>query len=117
MSIRGVQMATAQELGVALRTSADVGELMGAAYDLHGLLLTEADLSPDFFDLRSGLAGQAFQTFANHQLPVALVIPDFSAYGARFAELAHEHVRHRQIRFVHTVEEGWAWLRAQAQER
>ncbi|WP_019585733.1 DUF4180 domain-containing protein [Deinococcus apachensis] len=108
----GPQIKTAGELGVALRTLADVPEVVGAAFGLDGLVLTEADLSPEFFRLRSGLAGEAFQKFTNYRIRVALVLPDFTAHGERFAELAYEHRAHRWIRFVHTEEEAWAWLGA-----
>ncbi|GAA5532606.1 DUF4180 domain-containing protein [Deinococcus aluminii] len=108
------RIRTASELDVTLRTLADVPELIGAAFGLDGLILTEADLSPEFFRLRSGLAGEAFQKFTNYRLRVALVLPDFAAHGERFAELAFEHATHRWIRFVRTEEEAWAWLRASA---
>lgn len=104
------EIRTASELGVALRTLEDVSRVVGAAYDLGGLILTEADLSPEFFRLRSGLAGGAFQKFTNYGLRVALVLPDFAAHGERFAELAHEHRAHNLVRFVHTEEEARAWL-------
>lgn len=108
----GLQIKTARELGVALRTVKDVSEVVGAAFGLDGLVLTEADLSPEFFRLRSGLAGEAFQKFTNYRIRVALVLPDFGANGERFAELAFEHRTHGWIRFVRTEEEAWAWLRA-----
>ncbi|BDP41675.1 hypothetical protein DAETH_16440 [Deinococcus aetherius] len=104
------EIRTASELGLALRTLDDVPEVVGAAYDLDGLILTEADLSPEFFRLRSGLAGEAFQKFTNYGIRVALVVPDFTAHGERFAELAYEHRAHRWIRFVRTEEEARAWL-------
>lgn len=103
-------LRAARELGVWLGTVDDVNTLIGAAYGLDGLLLTEADLSPEFFRLGSGLAGEAFQKFTNYRLRVAVVVPDFSAYGERFAELAREHARHPLIRFVRSEEEGWRWL-------
>lgn len=106
------RIKTANELGLALRTPEDVLEVVGAAYDFDGLILTEADLSPEFFQLRSGLAGEAFQKFTNYRLRVALVLPDFDAHGERFAELAYEHRAHTSIRFVHTEEEARAWLQA-----
>lgn len=94
------RIKAARELGVSLGTLADVHAVMGAAYGLDGLLLTEADLSPEFFRLGSGVAGEAFQKFTNYRLCVALVLPDFAAHGERFAELALEHARHPLIRFV-----------------
>ncbi|WP_034357881.1 DUF4180 domain-containing protein [Deinococcus phoenicis] len=108
------KISTAGELGLTLQTLADVPDLVGAAFGLDGLILTEADLSPAFFQLRSGLAGEAFQKFTNYRIRVALVLPDFAAHGARFAELAHEHATHGLIRFVRTEEEARHWLGASA---
>ena len=91
-------------------TLADIPELIGAAYNLDGLIVCESDLGPEFFRLGSGLAGELFQKFTNDQIPAALVLSDFTAYGERFAELASEHARHTLLRFVHTEDEARHWL-------
>ncbi|MDV6373833.1 DUF4180 domain-containing protein [Deinococcus arenicola] len=106
---------TAQELGLKLHDMTDINDLIGASFDLDGLILTEADLSPQFFQLHSGLAGEAFQKFTNYRVHVAVVLSDFTAYGERFAELAHEHAAHHLIRFVHSEAEARAWLERAAE--
>ncbi|MFY9571309.1 MAG: DUF4180 domain-containing protein, partial [Blastocatellia bacterium] len=75
-----------------------------------GLILTENDLATEFFDLRSGLAGELFQRFINYKLRIAIVLPDASAHGERFSELADEHRSHTMIRFVSSTDEARAWL-------
>ncbi|MBB5232997.1 DUF4180 domain-containing protein [Deinococcus budaensis] len=114
MAKETLNIRAAADLGRSVRTLADVPELLGAVYDLDGLILTEADLGPDFFELRSGLAGELFQKLVNYRVRTALVLPDFTAHGERFAELAHEHAAHPWIRFVRTEEEARAWLTASA---
>ena len=109
-----LQIKTARELGVKVQSLSDVSHLIGAAWGLDGLILTEADLGPEVFELRSGLAGELFQKLTNYGVRTALVLPDFAAHGERFAELAHEHARHPLIRFVHSEEEARAWLGASA---
>jgi hypothetical protein len=37
------------------------------------------------FDLRNGLAGELFHKFTNYKQRVAIVLPDFEAYGERIA--------------------------------
>ncbi|PNY82359.1 DUF4180 domain-containing protein [Deinococcus koreensis] len=96
--------------GLRVDSVTDVPELLGAAYGSDGLLLLETDLGPAFFRLGSGVAGELFQKLVNHRVPTALVVEDFSAYGERFSELASEHTRHGQVRFVHTEAEARAWL-------
>ncbi|MFC3833046.1 MULTISPECIES: DUF4180 domain-containing protein [Deinococcus] len=103
-------IATARDLRVPVLTWAEVNTVVGAALGVDGLILTEHDVAPEFFDLRSGLAGETFQKFTNYRVPVAVVVPDAAAYGGRFAELVHEHRRHPLIRIVSSEAEARAWL-------
>jgi len=88
----------------------DVSDALAASFGSAGLVLTEQDVSPDFFRLATGLAGELFQKFTNYRIPVALVIQDFASYGERFAELAGEHAHHPSVRFVHAMDEALDWL-------
>ncbi|WP_407539108.1 DUF4180 domain-containing protein [Deinococcus radiomollis] len=106
-----IQIRTLGSLGLRVEEAADVSALIGAAYSLDGLIVTETDLGPEFFRLSSGVARNLFQTLVNLRLPTALVLKDFSAYGNRFAELAWEHSRHPHVRFVHSDEEARRWLK------
>lgn len=109
-----LNIRAAAELGLAVRTLADVPEMIGAAWGLDGLILTAADLGPDFFRLGSGLAGELFQKLTNYRVRTALVLPDFTAYGEHFAELVQEHSTHRLIRFFPTEQQSRDWLAASA---
>ena len=104
------QYKTAADLGLRLRTAADIPDLIGAAYGADSVLLHADDLAPEFFDLRSGLLGELFQKVTNYRLPLALVIPDTDAYGPRFSELALEHRQHPLVRFFRTEAQARAWL-------
>ena len=106
----GLNIQTASALGLRVDELTDINALIGATYGLDGLLLSETDLGPEFFRLGSGLAGKLFQKFVNQRLMVALILPDFSAHGARFAELAFEHARHPSVRFMTSEEAAWEWL-------
>ena len=96
--------------GVAIRSFDDISDALGACLGSDGLILTEDDLSREFFDLRSGLAGELFQKFTNYRLRVVIVLPDPQAYGERFGELACEHMSHNLIRFVRSKDEATDWL-------
>jgi hypothetical protein len=93
-----------------LRTLADLPAALGASIDAGGLLLDEKQLSPEFFDLRSGLAGEVLQKFTNYRARLAIVIADQAAYGSRFSELAYEHRTHRSVRFFATEQLARQWL-------
>ena len=100
----------ASDAGIFIRSFSDISNAIGACIGAAGLILTETDLAKEFFDLRSGLAGELFQKFINYEVRVALVVPNPKAYGERFAELAYEHESNNLIRFVHSAAEAKAWL-------
>lgn len=98
--------------GIAIRSFSDISGALGTCLGTDGLILTENDLGREFFDLRTGLAGELFQKFTNYKLRVAIVLPDPEAHGERFGELANEHRTHSMIRFVRSEGEATAWLSA-----
>jgi Domain of unknown function (DUF4180) len=104
------RIVVASDSGLSIRSFSDISDALGACLDSAGLVLTENDLAQEFFDLRSGLAGELFQKFTNYRLRVAIVLPDPETYGKRFSELAYEHTSHNMIRFVGSIDEAKAWL-------
>ena len=103
-------IVVASDSGISIRSLDDISEAVGACLGSEGLILTEEELAPDFFDLRTGLAGELFQKFMNYRLRLAIVLPDPKRYGERFGELAHEHRFHNTIRFVSSTSEARSWL-------
>ena len=93
-----------------IRATADIAPALGAGMDRGGLLLDESQLGADFFDLRTGLAGEVLQKFTNYRVRLAIVIADAQAYGARFSELVREHRTHDAVRFFDTEQRARRWL-------
>lgn len=94
-----------QKISDALDLVAACGE-MGT-----GLLLLKAEnLSPAFFDLSSGLAGDILLKFTNYQMKVALVIPRNLPVSERFAEFASETRFNREFRIFHQEDSALTWL-------
>jgi len=104
------RILVASDLGISIRSASDISDALGICLGAKGLILTENDLAPEVFDLRTGLAGELFQKVTNYKLRVAIILPDFEAYGERLAELAFEHRSHSMIRFVPSEDEAKAWL-------
>ena len=102
----------ASDSGISIQSFEAISEAIGLCIGAEGLVLTERDLAPEFFNLRSGLLGELFQKFTNYQLRLAIVLPDPEEYGERFSELAYEHASHQIIRFVRSMEQAIAWLNA-----
>lgn len=103
--------AVASELGIAIASGNDVADALTACMQYGGLVLAESELCAEFFDLRSGLAGEVLQKFVNYQARVAIVVENPASYGERFGELAYEHESHPFVRFFSTDEKARAWLR------
>lgn len=91
-------------------SSNDIPDALAASIDGGGLVLDEKQFGPDFFDLRTGLAGELFQKFTNYRARLAIVVADESAYGSRFSELIHEHRTHKQARFFTSAQLARQWL-------
>jgi hypothetical protein len=104
------RILVASDSGISIRSFSDVSDALGACLGAAGLILSESDLGRDFFDLRTGLAGEVFQKFINYRIPVVVVLSDPEVYGERFRELAFEHRTHNMIRFVRSTDEAHAWL-------
>lgn len=104
------RLIVASDAGISIRSFADISSALAECLGSGGLILTESNLAREFFDLRSGLAGELFQKFINYKVRIALVVPNPEAYGERFAELASEHSTHNLIRVVDSLEEGTKWL-------
>ncbi|HZS44173.1 MAG TPA: DUF4180 domain-containing protein, partial [Blastocatellia bacterium] len=64
------------DIGIKIQNSADISETLAAAVGSAGLVLSEDNLKPEFFDLRTGLAGEFFQKFTNYKLRVAIIVPN-----------------------------------------
>jgi hypothetical protein len=95
-----------------IKSSIDVSDALARSLEQDGLVLHEADLSPAFFDLRSGFAGEMMQKFVNYGARLAIVVANLSAHGERFSELAYEHRRHPNVRFFDSETQARAWLKA-----
>ena len=75
-----------------------------------GLVLDETRLATEFFDLRTGFAGEVLQKFTNYRIRLAIVVADPAAHGSRFSELVYEHRSHRYVRFFGSGQLARQWL-------
>jgi len=103
----------ASESGISIQSLDDISDAVAKCLGSRGLILAEAELAREFFELRSRFAGELFQKFVNYKIRLAVVLQNPDSYGERFAELAYEHSKHPLIRFFDTVESAKAWLNAE----
>jgi len=93
-----------------IQSPSDISAALTASVERGGLVLDEKDLSPDFFDLKSGLAGQVLQKFVSYRTKLAIIVRDPSAHGGRFSELVQEHRIHPIVRFFSAEQPARTWL-------
>jgi Domain of unknown function (DUF4180) len=104
------KIIVASAAGLRIDSMKDISDVLSACLGRGGLLLTEGDLSPAFFDLHTGLAGELFQKCMIYKIRLAIVVPRLEAYGKRVSELVHEHRSHSSIRFFDSEDNARGWL-------
>jgi aminoglycoside 6'-N-acetyltransferase I len=95
-----------------IRSSSDINDALVRGIERGGVVVTDEDLCPEFFDLRTGFAGELLQKFVNYRVRLAVVLPDPNVYGERFRELVSEHVTHGNVRFFRLEEDARLWLKS-----
>ncbi|WP_342087977.1 DUF4180 domain-containing protein [Dyadobacter sp. OTU695] len=70
------------------------------------MILHEPNITPEFFDLKTGIAGEILQKFATYRVRLAIV-GDFARYESKsLRDFIFESNKGRQINFLPTVEEA-----------
>ena len=95
-----------------IRTINDISDAVVLSREHGGVVVSESNLNPAFFDLKSGFAGELLQKFVNYNARLAIILADPNSYGERFVELAREHRTHSSVRFFGTEPEARSWLAA-----
>ncbi|MGE4289665.1 MAG: DUF4180 domain-containing protein [Salinivirgaceae bacterium] len=83
-------------------------DLLGNLYyqGFESLIIHQNQLSPEFFDLKTGLAGDILQKFSNYRIRLA-VVGNFSEFNSKsLKDFIYECNQGRQIAFVATKNEA-----------
>ncbi len=91
---------------------ADILDLLGNFYemDANRLLLDEVHLHPNFFDLKTGLAGAIFLKLTNYRVKTAVLANLANIPSKRFRELIYESNKGKQINFFDDLAKAEQWL-------
>jgi hypothetical protein len=72
--------------------------------DYDKVILHEKNITPGFFDLKSGIAGEILQKFSTYQVRLA-IIGDFDKYpGKSLKDFIYESNKGKQVNFLGSVE-------------
>ncbi|SDR05823.1 protein of unknown function [Chryseobacterium soldanellicola] len=83
-------------------------DLLGNIYyqDFDKVIIYERNITPDFFDLKTKIAGEILQKFSNYRVRLAIV-GDFSKYESKsMKDFIYESNKTRHINFVETLEKA-----------
>jgi hypothetical protein len=104
-NVNGINIAELVSEEVIINTTDDGLDLMGNLYyqGFDKILIHEENLTPDFFDLKNGIAGEILQKFSNYRVRLAIV-GDFSKYTSKSVnDFIYESNKVKQIVFVGSV--------------
>jgi hypothetical protein len=73
-------------------------------------LMWDTNLPPEFYDLKSGIAGEMLQKVSNYHMRLAIVGSFALATSARFREFMAESNKGSQVYFAADNDEALAWL-------
>lgn len=100
-----IRIAEVTSEDIIITHAADGLDLLGNLYfqDVDRIILHEKNITPDFFDLKTGLAGELLQKFSNYKVRLA-IIGDFEKYTSKsFRDFMFESNQRRQVNFLDTV--------------
>ncbi|MFC2324598.1 MAG: DUF4180 domain-containing protein [Bacteroides sp.] len=87
---------------IILTSTEDGLELLGNLYyqGFDKIIIHEKNITPEFFDLKTKIAGNILQKFAQYQMPL-IIVGDFSKYKSKsLNDFIFESNKGSQVNFV-----------------
>lgn len=81
-------------------------QLMADLYyqETEAIIISEKNIVPDFFDLKTGIAGEILQKFSNYRMQL-FIIGDFDKYpGKSIRDFIYESNKGKLVNFLASVE-------------
>ncbi|WP_302899074.1 DUF4180 domain-containing protein [Mucilaginibacter sp. BT774] len=104
----GVQIAEVLSDSVLIKSPEDGAQLLNDLYyqGFDGIIIKADQLSPDFFELKTGLAGEVLQKFSNRRVRLA-IIGDFNDIESKsLRDFVFESNKGNLIKFTPSVDEA-----------
>ena len=101
-AVNGHKIAEVESEEVVVNDTRDALDLMATAHSqgATGIVLFEKNLKPEFFDLKTGLAGEILQKYTNYHMKIAIV-GDFEKFESKSLKaFMAESNRGKRVAFV-----------------
>jgi hypothetical protein len=106
--INGIGIAEIISEDIVIKETQDALDIM-ADSNYQGawkIIIHQKNIIPDFFDLKTGIAGDILQKFSTYNVQLA-IIGDFSKYSSKsLKDFIFESNKHGRINFVNSIEEA-----------
>lgn len=109
----GNSIAIAKSENIIISETQDVLDLMADCHynQARSLIVYKHNITPDFFDLKTGIAGEILQKFSTYDFRLAIV-GNFSGITSKsLRDFIYESNKLKRINFVGSIEEAMAALR------
>jgi hypothetical protein len=93
---------------ILIQTAAEGADILGNLYyqDFNGIIVHHKNITPEFFNLSTGIAGELLQKFSNYRMRLAIV-GDFSQYTSKsMRDFIFESNKTGHISFLPSVSEA-----------
>lgn len=103
------KVAVIESSEVLINEPQDALDLMATImhlYECNKMVISESSITKNFFDLKTGIAGEILQKFSNYQTKLAIV-GDFSIYNSKsLKDFIFESNKGNQVFFLSNEEEA-----------
>jgi len=106
--IEGTDIAEILSEDILINETQDALDIMGdVTYNGSSrIIMYEKNITPDFFDLKTGIAGDILQKFSTYGVRLAIV-GDFSKYSSKsLRDFIFESNKYKHINFVSSLDEA-----------
>lgn len=104
-TINDTRIAEVMSEDIIINSVEDGLDLLGNLYyeGFDKIIIYEKNITPEFFDLKTGIAGEILQKFSNYRIPLA-IIGDFEKYQSKsIKDFIFESNKSKHINFVNTL--------------
>lgn len=107
-NINDIKIAEIISDEILLITTEDAIDLLGNLYyqGFDKIIIYEKNITPDFFDLRTKIAGKILQKFTQYQMPL-IIVGDFFKFNSKsLKDFIFESNKGKHINFVKSLSEA-----------
>lgn len=106
--INDIEIAEVTSDKIIIQNAEEALDLMGNAYyqGFDRMILHQDNITPGFFDLKNGMAGEILQKFSNYRIRL-VIVGDFSKFESKsLKDFIYESNTGKQVNFVSSFDEA-----------